>query len=713
MYDWLSHRVRASPERTALVRATTGETLDFARLDAMVEDLAGRLVGLGVEPGDHLGMLMGTRLAAVCTVHAAERLGAVLVPLGDGLTAGELATRVDAADVTSLVCSAGTERRAVDAFDGPVCSVDDPDHPAVASLAEASVADVDPTDWGLDDTRLLLFTSGTTGTPKVVQLTVGNLLASAFASAFRLGFHRDDRWLVGLSLDHMGGLSPVLRMPLYGMTVVLRESESFEPGRTADDIGNYDVTCVSLVPTMLKRMLDLRGTLADSLRVVLLGGAPAPDDLVERCRDFSVPVHPTYGMTETASQVATATPREAFKNVGTVGRPLFWTSVAVHETDGPGLVDTGDVGELVVDGPTVSPGYYGDPDATDAAFGPDGLRTGDVGYRDADGRIYVVGRTDDCIITGGENVYPREVADVLRSHPGVVDAAVVGLPDDEWGELVGALVVPAADEPTVGELDDYCRGRLAGFKLPRVVAFAEELPRTESGTVRRDAVRDRLAEAGDTPDAVGGTDPGGPAPGGGDDPVLTDESAGGEGDGNDDDPAGVTPGGSADSGPTDGTPAVSDAGSGDEDAYLVGGADWTLGDDDPGEEPGDDSSDIVTDAPADTPSAEVVSDADADPDTDTDPETPDFVQEALAEGSTTGSGDDADGADEPVEDWSEVPEPSAEGEDADTAAPGERDGADDSADTDGREGDADEDDDADGPDEKRAEDATDDADETA
>ena len=625
MYDWLSHRVRATPERTALVRASTGETLDFAGLDAMVDDLAGRLVALGVEPGDHLGMVIETRLAAVCTVHAADRLGAVLAPLGADLTPPELRSRIDAADVTVLVCSETTEEPAVEAFDGPICSVDEPHHEPVVSLADTTPVDVDRAEWDLRDTRLLLFTSGTTGEPKVVRLTVGNLLWSAVASALRLGLHRDDRWLVGLPLNHMGGLSPVLRMPLYGMTVVLRES--FEAGRTADDIGNYDVTCVSLVPTMLTRMLDLRGTLADSLRVVLLGGAPAPDELIERCRDFSVPVSPTYGMTETASQVATATPREAFDDVGTVGRPLFWTEVSVRGDDGT-LVDADEIGEFVVDGPTVSPGYYGAPEATDAAFGPHGLRTGDVGYRDDEGRLFVLGRVDDRIITGGQNVYPREVVDTLRQHPMVDDAAVVGLADDEWGEVVGALVVPADDDLTVGAIDDHCRERLAPFKLPRVVSFADDLPRTESGTVRRDAVRETLAEGTAIPDAEAR------AP-----DALGDESA---------ESAGST-GAAATTDDAEGTGSLIDdaeRAAGDRDdggtraeedeAFLIGGTDWELAG------PSDESAgtaEAVTDAPRGEQSGR----------TDPEPDPPDFVKEVLPEdaaGDSSAEGDATSDADE-------------------------------------------------------------------
>ncbi|WP_152041249.1 o-succinylbenzoate--CoA ligase [Salinigranum salinum] len=666
MQDWLSHRVQTTPERTALVRAATGETLDFAHLGAMVDDLAGRLVALGVEPGDHLGMVLETRLAAVCTVHAADRLGVVLVPLGDGLTAAELGAQIDAADVTTLVCSEATEARAVDAFDGPICSVDDPEHASVVSLADVTPVEVAPVTWDLDDVRLLLFTSGTTGEPKVVQLTAGNLLWSAVASAFRLGLHRDDRWLVGLPLHHMGGLSPVLRLPLYGMTVVLRES--FDAGRTADDIGNFDVTCVSLVPTMLKRMLDLRGTLADTLRVVLLGGAPAPDDLIRRCRDFSIPVHPTYGTTETASQVATATPAEAFDDVGTVGRPLFWTTVAVRDDDG--AVDTGDIGEFVVGGPTVSPGYYGNHEATDAAFGPEGFRTGDVGYRDAGGRLFVVGRLDDRIITGGENVYPREIVDVLESQPGVAEAAVVGLPDDEWGELVGALVV-ATDDLTVEEIDSHCRDRLAGFKLPRVVSFTDELPRTESGTVRREAVRDLLEEGTAIPDAEEATPPvvGDDRPARDDAPADIDHDP--APDGVDSSDADGTDGLITEAEETeDGTEPVGE--NEDDEAFLVGGQHWGTDEeeDEGGDDPSEGSSDVVTDAHTGASEAGTASQPEP---TDADPETPDFVQDALSEGTTDES----------------VPEPTPDRQDEREdrgAAPDETDRTDAVADPDGLDG---------------------------
>ena len=507
--DWLAHRARASPEATALVDAETGAERTFAELDAAVERTAGRLASLGVRAGDHLGVLLETRPAFVRLVHAAMRLGAVLVPLNVRLARPELSRQADLAEPTLLVCEADTEADAVALGESPVASVDSPTEASVAALAEREPDDFEPASRSRSDPRALLFTSGTTGDPKAVELTAGNLLASATASAFRLGVTPDDRWLLCLSMYHMGGLSVVLRSALYGTTVVLQEG--FEAGAAADAVAEYEATGVSLVPTMLRRMLDAREEWADSLRFVLLGGAPATDDLLARCADRDVPVHPTYGMTETASQIATARPREAFEYDGTVGRPLLWTDVTVvGESDGgdgedadgddagenPDPLPAGEVGELVVSGPTVTPGYYGDPEATDAAFGEYGLHTGDVGYRDESGRIWVLNRRSDRIVTGGENVHPGAVVEALRDHPDVREAAVVGLDDDEWGERVAALVVPdAGADLSVADVDAHCEGRLAGFERPRTVAFADELPRTASGTVEREAVREMLREA--------------------------------------------------------------------------------------------------------------------------------------------------------------------------------------------------------------------------
>jgi len=565
MRDWLSHRVVSSPDHTALIRAEDGEAWTYTDLDRLVSEIAGRLVAHGVEAGDRLGVLTPPYVGTVGLVHAAMRIGATFVPLGQELTERELAERVERADLDAVVCAEPTEGAALGAVeqcDGvggvPVLSVDDPTAEDVTAVHGVDPEPVDPAEWADSDHLCILFTSGTTGEAKPVPLTAGNVYSSAVASAFRLGVDNGDRWLVSLSLHHMGGLAPVYRSALYGTTLVLREG--FEPGGTADDIDTYDVTGISLVPTMLKRMLDRRGTLSDTLRAVLLGGAPASDELIERCRDYSIPVYPTYGMTESASQIATATPRQTGSRIGTVGRPLFGTDVTVADEDGT-PVAAGEAGEIVVDGPTITPGYIdGSPDATGDAldrssFGPHGLHTGDVGRVDDEGFLYVLNRLDDRIVTGGENVEPGEVVEILREFPPIDDAAVVGLDDDVWGERVSALLAIGdrvrGDGASAGETDgssgsadpnefegepgdgggdgdgddggdgdgddpgsvdpdavplvdeerlvSFARDRLAGFKLPKTVAYVDELPRTVSGTVDREAVRRILRERGHDP----------------------------------------------------------------------------------------------------------------------------------------------------------------------------------------------------------------------
>ncbi|QCS42813.1 class I adenylate-forming enzyme family protein [Natrinema versiforme] len=524
--DPVAHRVAATPQRTALIDIETGAAWSFREFDRRVDRAASGLITATAESDrDRIGVLMDTRPAFATLFFAAMRTGATAVPLNVRETAGELASKVDRTDLAAIVCEESTEEIALEiAADSAVAvrSVDDPNadrtEPLIPSernggsgpavvlesesapepQAEQESRSIEPVALEREDTQLIMFTSGTSGEPKAVRLTVGNLVASATASAFRLGVDPNDRWLCCLPMYHMGGLAPVIRSVLYGTTVVIQRE--FGPETTAHALAAYDATGVSLVPTMCKRLLDAGWEPTDALRFVLLGGAPASDDLLERCRDAGVPVHPTYGMTETASQIATATPAETGTHEGTVGQPLLCTDVAVLEDGEP--VAPGEPGDLVVSGPTVTPGYL-DEETTAAAFDERGLHTGDIGYRDRDGRLWILNRRSDRIVTGGENVDPGEVVAALRSHPRVDAAAVVGLADEEWGERVAALVVPdpetnAGDDGSLEprSLRAHCDDRLAGFKCPKTIGITDALPRTASGTVDRDAVRQRLLEDG-------------------------------------------------------------------------------------------------------------------------------------------------------------------------------------------------------------------------
>ena len=485
--DLLTHRAETTPERTALVDADTGEQWPYLAYDAAVNGVAAGLDDLLDASGGRVATLLDTRPAVGHLLFGAMRVGATLAPLNVELDAGTLTHQLRTLDADLLVCEHATEPLAAEVADCPVVSVDEPTTAEASSLdgERADPSAFDPVE-SREETALVLFTSGTTSDPKGVRLTVGNLVASATASAFRLGVVPGDRWLVCLPTYHMGGLAPLFRAVLYGTAAVVQRS--FEPGATADVLSEHDIAGVSLVPTMLTRLLDTGWEPAESLRFVLLGGGPATPELIDRATERGVPVCPTYGMTETASQIATALPETARDYPGTVGQPLVSTEVTVLADGAP--AGPGEQGELVVDGPTVTPGYLDDA-ATDDAFGPAGFHTGDLGYRDADGRLWVVGRADDRIVTGGENVAADAVADVIRECPGVTDAAVVGLPDEEWGQRVAALVVGDVDS---GAVLTHCRRELPRYEVPKTVGCTDELPRTASGTVDRDAVRELLRE---------------------------------------------------------------------------------------------------------------------------------------------------------------------------------------------------------------------------
>jgi len=484
--DFLTHRADTTPTRTALVDAADGTETTYREYDAAVDAVA---AGLDAAAGDSgaapVAALVDTRPAVGRLLYGAMRTGRPLAPLNVDLDGETLAAQLDSLDPAVLVCERATEQLATAVADCPVRTLDEPATADAAALDQPERSpSVTPVEFGRQRTALILFTSGTTSDPKGVRLTAGNLVASATASAFRLGVLPDDRWLVCLPTYHMGGLAPLVRAALYGTAAVVQRE--FDPEETAQVVADHDVTGVSLVPTMCRRLVDAGWAPDDALRFVLLGGGPAEPDFVERCHDRGIPVCPTWGMTETASQIATARPDTAARYPDSVGEPLVNTSVTVLADGAP--VDPGERGELVVSGPTVTPGYL-DEAATEAAVSAHGFHTGDLGYRDEDGRLWVVGRADDRIVTGGENVTAGTVAAAIRDCPGVEDAAVVGLPDEEWGQRVAALVVGATDAAAVR---DHCRDELAPYEVPKTVRVVESLPRTPSGTVDREAVRRRL-----------------------------------------------------------------------------------------------------------------------------------------------------------------------------------------------------------------------------
>jgi O-succinylbenzoic acid--CoA ligase len=339
----------------------------------------------------------------------------------------------------------------------------------------------------------IVHTSGTSGQPKGAVLSYNNVFSSAMSSAYRIGHLPDDRWLCVLPLYHVGGLSILIRACLYGITVYLQER--FDTTRVNQALCDEAITLVSLVPTMLYRLLD-EGTPENwqSLRLALIGGAATTPALMQRCIDAGVPIATTYGLSEAASQVATTLPGDAAAKPGTVGKPLMFTQVRVvdeHDDDMP----PGEYGEVIVQGATVMQGYYGNPEATRETLRGGWLRTGDIGYLDDDGDLFLVQRRSDLIVTGGENVYPAEVEEALRQHPAIKDAAVIGVDDPEWGQRVAAaIVLHETDTLTADEVQSHSREHLAGYKIPRQIVFVDALPQTASGKIKRSAVRELFTD---------------------------------------------------------------------------------------------------------------------------------------------------------------------------------------------------------------------------
>ena len=403
---WLDRTARERPDATALAPGLT-----YAQLDEMATAWAHALGAQGIAPGERVATTLPPGPEFATLLHALPKLGAVLVPLNTRLTQAERDEVVRLADVKAVVA--------------------EPPRLRGEALLRAMTDPGDP--------HSVVFTSGTTGRPKAVTLTYGNHEASAAAVAAAFGTGPDTRWLCPMPLFHVGGLSVLIRAAIGGFAVHLHDGFDVEAVKAELEAGA--VTHVSLVATMLARLRDAGLSRAPGVEHMILGGGPMPADLLAWARDLRLPVTATYGMTETASMVATAE------------GPLPGVEMKVED------------GELLVRGPMVAADGW--------------LRTGDCGTLDESG-LHVEGRIADTIITGGENVSAREVEDVLRRHHAVSDAAVVGRPDPEWGEVVVAYVV--ADE---ADLDAWCRERLAPFKVPKRFVRLPELPRNAAGKVQK------------------------------------------------------------------------------------------------------------------------------------------------------------------------------------------------------------------------------------
>jgi len=498
--NWLAQRTRCSPHRRALT--FEGTTWTYREVLDRVDRLAAALRAGGVNHGDRVGFLGLNQPALLETLFAAARLGAVFVPLNFRLTGPELVFILNDAGVHTLVVDA-PHRAVIDGVraDLPVRRYLSADEPAAGwpSLAEvtsgiAPLAQPEPV--AASEVAVIMYTSGTTGRPKGAMLTHANFWWNNANAMHTLDIGEDDVSLVIGPMFHIGGLNvtTLITWQKGGELVIHR---AFDPTRFLEDVPRYGITNTFAVPAMLlfvSQHPQFNNADLTSLRLIVCGGAPVPEPLMKVFHGRGIPINQGYGLTETSPMVTFLTSEFGLAKLGSAGRTPLFTAVRLVDADNRVVTEPLAKGEVCVNGPNVMKGYWNRPDATATAIDAEGwFHTGDVGYLDEDGFLFIADRVKDMVITGGENVYPAEVESVLYEHPAIAEVAVLGLPDDRWGE---AVVAVAALKPggsvTVEELREFAGQRLARFKLPSRLELVDALPRNPAGKVLKFELRDRF-----------------------------------------------------------------------------------------------------------------------------------------------------------------------------------------------------------------------------
>jgi fatty-acyl-CoA synthase len=508
--SWPARRARIDPGRTALVQA--GRTLTYAGLADRVERLAAALTRLGVRPGDRVAYLGVNDVTVFETLFATGRCGAVFVPLNYRLSGTEIRYMLDDSGASVLVHSPDTD--ALVAAAGPlpgsvrhVVATDPASCPAggLDFEAEIAAAGAPPAPGtSLDDPCLLLYTSGTTGRPKAAVLTHGNVTWNTVNQLAHLDVLGSDKVLCIAPLFHCVGLGQVTLPTLFKGGSV-EPVARFDPGAILTRIAEAGITGFSAVPTMLELMCRhdaWAGTDLGSLTSVLYGGSPVAERVARAWLERGVRLLQGYGMTEAAPGVFMATHEGTLGHPVAAGVPHFFTDVAAFGPDAAPEPLGAEPAELLVRGPHVFAGYWNRPEETKASFaGEEWFRTGDVVRVEDDGWAHIVDRVKDLIISGGENIYPAEVEAVAARLDAVDACAVVGVPDERWGEVGAAYVVvrPGA-EPDEAAFRAHLEQHLARYKVPKYVRFVEALPRNATGKIRRVELRARATET--FPDGV-------------------------------------------------------------------------------------------------------------------------------------------------------------------------------------------------------------------
>ena len=497
----LEHHARRTPDKRLAVFGDDAVT--YRQMAEWSAAIAGGLQTRGVGAGDVVGLLSYNSIEFLTTIFAANHLGAIAMPINWRLAAEEVRFILDHSQARAFVCDDGlvdlaneaSSQVASDLVRVCVSTKSIPEWERFSDLgAEAAPARAHVQG---EDVHRLMYTSGTTGRPKGVLITHANLAWKNYAHITEFGFTEADVGLACGPLYHVGALDLVTTsMIAVGATTIVHRV--FDAESAVDEIERSRVTCVWLAPSMVRAILDVPGVQQrdlSSLRLLIDGGEKMPIPLIERLQETfpSAWFADAYGLTETVSGDTFLDKGNTLSKLGSVGRPCQYLELDIWDEDGNSL-PPGARGEVVLRGPKVFKGYWRDAEATNAAFAGGWFHTGDIGVRDEDGYLYIVDRLKDMIVSGGENIAGSEVERVLYEHDSVVEAAVVGRPDDRWGEVpVAYVVVQPAATTTPDELIEHCRQQLARFKVPKDVLFIDALPRNPSGKVLKRELRKESA----------------------------------------------------------------------------------------------------------------------------------------------------------------------------------------------------------------------------
>lgn len=448
------------------------ERWTFAELEQESMRYAGQLKTLGLKSGDRIALIGTSNVELVFIIHGAMLLGVEIVMLNNRLTMKEIAWQVKDAEVEMVLYSDEFEEKIKSTYVTRISF-------SVIRQKEVSLFEVEK-NWASDKTVTIMYTSGTTGFPKGVRQTAKNHTSSALSSLLNLGLDEEDCWLCMMPLFHISGFSILVRSVLYGMEV--RLYEKFDVEKVTAEIIEGTVTRMSVVSVMLSQILieleKRNGIAHPNFKTMLAGGSSIPVDYLTRAALRKLPILQTYGMTETSSQTATLSADDAIRKIGSAGKPLFFNEIKIKNAK-----KANEHGEVYVKGPHVTPGYIGRFKET-SPFDDGWLPTGDVGYLDEEGYLYIVDRRSDLIISGGENIYPAEIENVLAGHLKVREVGVCGKEHVKWGQTPVAFIV-TTEPVSKEELFDFCSARLAKYKMPTDIVFVDTLPRNASNKLLR------------------------------------------------------------------------------------------------------------------------------------------------------------------------------------------------------------------------------------